>query len=98
VYHHGHEGHVVTTQHRRRPRTHLARASRLRLSPLAWLPLVAALAVAAGLARAVAAASLSGSGGSFVMPAEDVVAAPVATRVRHVRQPRAPDAVRGRAR
>jgi hypothetical protein len=70
----------------------MTRSTGLRLSLLAWLPLVTALAVAAGFARAVVAAALAGSGGSFIVPTEAAVAAPVSTRVRHVRQPRAPDA------
>ena len=75
------------------------RGSVPRLSLLAWLPLVAALAVASALARGTASPAPAGSRGLFVMPVEDVGAAPVAALVRHVRQPRAPDAPElGRAR
>jgi hypothetical protein len=72
------------------PRTR--RAPLLQLSLLAWLPLVAALAVAAGQARAAVSVLLVGCGGWLTAPVQECVAAPVVTRVRHVRRPRAPDA------
>jgi hypothetical protein len=72
------------------PRSRCAPA--LRLSLLAWLPLVAALAVAAGLARTAIAVLLVGRGGSLTAPVQESVAAPVVARIRRVRRPRAPDA------
>jgi hypothetical protein len=68
------------------------RAPLLRLSLLAWLPLVAALAAAAGQARAAVGVVPAGRGGWSTAPAPECVAAPVAARVRYVRRPRAPDA------
>lgn len=61
------------------------------LSLLTWLPLVAALAVAAAFSRAIHTAALQCPGGPFALPAEGAVVPPFAARVRHVRQPRAPD-------
>jgi hypothetical protein len=62
------------------------------ISLLAWLPLAAALALAAGSARMAAFVLLLGLGGHVVSPVAELRVAPVAARVRRVRRARAPDA------
>ena len=66
-------------------------AGMTRFTRLAWLPLLAALILAAGFARAAVVVLLLGLGGYLLSPAAELVVAPVASRVRHVRQARAPD-------
>jgi hypothetical protein len=60
------------------------------LSLLAWLPLVAALALAAGSARTAVAVLLMGLGGYVASPLAELTIAPIAVRVRRVRRARAP--------
>ena len=67
------------------PRTHL-------LSLLAWLPLVAALALVTGSARAAVIVLFLGLGGFVASPLAELTAVPVVARVRRVRRARAPDA------
>ncbi len=62
------------------------------ISLVAWLPLVAALALAAGSVRTAVAALLLGLGGYVASPLAELITTPVATRVRRVRRARAPDA------
>jgi hypothetical protein len=62
------------------------------ISLLAWLPLVAALALAAGSVQTAVLALLLGLGGYVVSPLAELTLAPVAARVRRVRRARAPDA------
>jgi hypothetical protein len=58
----------------------------------AWMPLVAALAFAAGSARTAAAVLLLGLGGYVASPLAVLITVPVAARARSVRRARAPDA------
>ena len=62
------------------------------ISLLAWLPLVAALALAAGSAQTAVLVLLMGLGGYVASPLAELTAAPVAARVRRVWRARAPDA------
>jgi hypothetical protein len=67
-------------------------AGTIRFAMLAWLPLLVALALAAGFARAAVFVLLLGLGGYLVSPVAELVVAPLVSRARHVRQARAPDA------
>jgi hypothetical protein len=62
------------------------------LTLLAWLPLVAALALAAGPARTAVSVVLLGLGGYVASPLAELITPPVAARVRRARRARAPDA------
>lgn len=61
---------------------------------LAWLPLVAALALAAGSAGAALLLLAFGLGGRLVSPVAEVATTPLTSRVRHVLEARAPDSSR----
>ena len=69
-------------------------AHRTRFSLLALVPLVAALAAAAGALFSAASALLLGSGGRLSSPLPELAAFAPAARARDTHRARAPDALR----